>query len=111
MNINSLNNLVFLIALLLINTSMASNKIMEPISIELDIPEYLEEDFQKYSDLIDFGDVSLFYFYFTFRRTKKTTILNAIYAMKIIKVYTTTNINHNLYTMKITEDSYTTQKF
>jgi len=56
-------DLLAIIALLLIQTSYAEtentyNKIGEPLSIELEIPEELEEDFSKFSDIIDMGEVN-----------------------------------------------------
>ncbi len=55
---NNLINLFTIIVLLLIQTSVAQSKVGEPIAIELDIPEHLEEDFEKFSDIIDMGDVN-----------------------------------------------------
>ena len=58
---HNLINFLTIIVLLLIHKSHALNSYGEPIQIELDIPDELQEDFRKFSDIIDMGDVIIFY--------------------------------------------------
>ncbi len=49
-------NLLMILALILLPNSFSGN-VGDPIQVVLDIPDHLEEDFEKFSDLIDMGEV------------------------------------------------------
>ena len=61
-------NFLTIIILLLIHKSHAFNSFGEPIQVELEIPDDLQEDFKKFSDIIDMGDV------YTYKYNKKLII-------------------------------------